>query len=154
MSWKIFVIAVGTMWCCSTLIAQDNQSKPFLGIWEINLTQTVNYPQQSQMVINVPAPGGGFISTRATIGKENKSSSSEIHPVAFDGKPHATTGGDAREITYKLIDPYTIERTHNRNGKITVDTEQVSKDGKTLTVTQPGGVVRIYDKKFDIAQAR
>lgn len=154
MSWKTFVIAVVTVGCCASADAQGKQSDPFLGIWEINLEKTVNYPQQSQMVINVPAPGGGFISTRATIGKENKSSSAEIHPVAFDGKPHATTGGDAREISYKLIDPYTIERTHNRNGRITVDTEQVSKDGKTLTVTQPGGIVRIYDKKFGITQAR
>ncbi len=153
MPWKSVVIAVVTFGCCIGLRAQDKQSEPFLGVWEINVTKTVNYPQQSQMVINVPAPGGGFISTRATIGKENKSSSAEIHPVAFDGKPHATTGGDAREIAYKLIDPYTIERTHNRNGRITVDTEQVSKDGKTLTVTQPGGVVRIYDKKFGITQA-
>jgi len=64
--------------------------------------------------------------TCATIGKENKSSSTEIHPVVFDGKPHQTTGGDEREISYKLIDPYTIERTHNRNGRISVDTEQVS----------------------------
>jgi hypothetical protein len=150
MSWKTFVIAVVTMGCCSSLMAQDKQSEPFLGIWEINLTKTVNYPQQSQMIINVPAPGGGFISTRASIAKENKSSSTEIHPVAFDGRPHATTGGDVREITYKLIDPYTIERTQNRNGRITVDTEQVSKDGKTLTVTQPGGVTRIYDKKFSV----
>ena len=58
-----------------------------------------------------------------------------------------------RDITYKLIDPYTIERTHNRNGRITVDTEQVSKDGKTLTVTQPGGITRIYDKKFSVKEA-
>jgi len=150
MSWKTLVIAAVTLGCGSSVMAQDKQSELFLGIWEINLTKTVNYPQQSQMIINVPAPGGGFISTRATIAKENKSSSSEIHPVAFDGKPHATTGGDVREITYKLIDPYTIERTHNRNGRITVDTEQVSKDGKTLTVTQPGGVTRIYDKKFSV----
>ena len=153
MSRKTFVIAVVMLGCCTSLMAQDKQNEPFLGIWEINLTKTVNYPQQSQMIINVPAPGGGFISTRATIGKENKSSSSEIHPVAFDGKFHATTGGDAREITYKLTDPYTIERTHNRNGRITVDTEQVSKDGKTLTVIQPGGVMRIYDKKFNVTQA-
>jgi hypothetical protein len=97
----------------------------------------------------VPAPGGGFTSTRATIGKENKSSSTEIHPVVFDGKPHQTSGGDAREISYKLIDPYTIERTHNRNGKISVDTEQVSKDGKTMTVKQ-ANAVRIYDKKFAV----
>ena len=153
MSRKTFVIAVVMLGCCTRLMAQDKQSEPFVGIWEINLTKTVNYPQQSQMIVNVPAPGGGFISTRATIAKENKSSSAEIHPVAFDGKPHATTGGDAREISYKLIDPYTIERTHNRNGRITVDTEQVSKDGKTLTVIQPGGVMRIYDKKFNVTQA-
>src|SRR5882672_4633617 len=150
MSWKSSVVLVAMLAFCASLMAQDTQRDPFLGIWEINLEKTINYPQQSQTIINVPAPGGGFISTRATIGKENKSSSAEIHPVAFDGKPHATTGGDAREIAYKLIDPYTIERTHNRNGRITVDTEQVSKDGKTLTVTQPGGVTRIYDKKFGI----
>src|SRR5436189_1028911 len=151
MSWKTVVIAVVMLGCCTTLKAQDKQSEPFLGIWEINLTKTVNYPQQSQMIINVPAPGGCFISTRATIGKENKSSSTEIHPVAFDGKPHQTTGGDAREISYKLIDPYTIERTHNRNGKISVDTEQVSKDGKTMTVKQ-ANATRIYDKRFDVKQ--
>jgi hypothetical protein len=150
MSWKSLGVVIVTLAFCTSLMALDKESEPFLGIWEINLTKTVNYPQQSQMVINVPAPEGGFISTRATIGKENKSSSTEIHPVAFDGKPHKTSGGDIREITYKLIDPYTIERTHDRNGKITVDREQVSKDGKTLTVTQPGGITRIYDKKFSV----
>ena len=130
MSWKTLVVVIVTLGCCPSLMAQDKQSEPFLGIWEINLNRTVNYPQQSQMIINVPAPGGGFISTRATIAKENKSSSAEVHPVAFDGKPHATTGGDAREIAYKLIDPYTIERTHNRNGRITVDTEQVRRTAR------------------------
>jgi len=152
MSWRSLGLLVGVLAFSASLIAQDKQSEPFLGVWEINLTKTTNYPQQSQMVINVPAPGGGFISTRATIGKENKTSSTEIHPVAFDGKPHATTGGDVRDITYKLIDPYTIERTHNRGGKISVDREQVSKDGKTMTVTQDGRV-RIYDKKFSVTPA-
>jgi len=148
MSWKSVVVLVATLAFDASLMAQDKQSEPFLGIWELNLEKTTNYPQQSQTMINVPAPGG-FISTRATIGKENKSSSTEIHPVVFDGKPHQTTGGDAREISYKLIDPYTIERTHNRNGRISVDTEQVSKDGKTMTVKQ-ANAVRIYDKKFNV----
>ena len=151
MSLKSLGLLVATIAFCTNLFAQDKQSEPFLGIWEINLVKTTNYPQQSQMIINVPAPGGGFISTRATIAKENKSSSAEVHPVAFDGKPHLTTGGDIREITYKLLDPYTIERTHNRNGKISVDTEQVSKDGKTMTVRQ-AGIVRIYDKKFTVKE--
>jgi catabolite regulation protein CreA len=72
--------------------------------------------------------------------------------VAFDGKPYQTTGGDAREISYKRVDEYTIERTQNRNGKISVDTEQVSKDGKTLTVKQENAV-RVYDKKFNVQPA-
>jgi hypothetical protein len=151
--WKSFWVIVASFAFCATLMAQDKQSEPFLGIWEINLARTTNYPQQSQMIINVPAPGGGFISTRATIGKDNTRSTAEVHPVFFDGKPHPTTGNDTRDITYKLLDPNTIERTHNRNGNISVDTEQVSKDGKTMTVKQPGGIVRIYDKKFDVKTA-
>ena len=151
MSWKSLGALVATLAFCTALMAEDKQSEPFLGIWELNLAKTTNYPQQSQMIINVPAPGGGFVSTRATIGKDNKSSSTEIHPVAFDGKPHQTSGGDAREISYRLVDPNTIERTHNRNGKISVDTEQVSKDGKTLTVKQ-ANATRIYEKKFTVKE--
>lgn len=151
MSWKSLGVFLATFAFCTAAMAQHQPGEAFLGIWEINVEKTANYPQQSQSIINTPSPGG-FISMRATIGKDNKSSSSEIHPVAFDGKPYATTGGDAREISYKLIDANTIERTQNRAGKISVDTEQVSKDGKTLTVTQ-GNVVRIYDKKFSVQPA-
>ena len=148
MSWKSFGVLFATIAFCTSLMAQN---KPFLGIWEINLEKTSNYQQQSQMIINVPAPGG-VTSIRATIGKDNKSST-EIHPVAFDGKPYQTTGGDPREISYKRIDANTIERTHNRNGKTSVDTEQVSKDGKTLTVKQ-ASAVRIYDKQFNVQEVR
>ena len=143
MSLGVLVLALA---CCSGLMAQD--AKAFFGIWRINLEKTTNYPQQSQMIINMPT-ADGFMSTRATIGKDNKNSSSEDHPVVFDGQPHQTTGGDPRTISYKLIDPNTIERTHNRAGKISMDTEQVSKDGKTLTVNQ-GGIIRIYDKIFSV----
>ena len=144
MSRKLLGVLVLAMAFCTGLMAKDD---PFLGIWQLNTAKTANYNQQSQMIINLPAPDG-FTSIRATIGKDNKSST-ETHPVAFDGKPHATTGGDAREISYKRVDEYTIERTQNRDGKLSVDTEQVSKDGKTLTVTQ-AGVVRIYDKQFAV----
>ncbi len=144
MSWKSLGLLVATFAFSTTLMAQND---PFLGIWQLNGEKTSNYQQQSQMIINVPSPDG-FISIRATIGKDNKSST-ETHPVAFDGKPHQTTGGDPREISYKRIDANTIERTHNRDGKISVDTEQVSKDGKTLTVTQPAAV-RVYEKQFSV----
>ena len=146
MSWKTLGVVALTLAFCPSLMAQ---SEAFHGIWEINLEKTTNYFQQSQMMINLPTPGGGFISTRAQIRQNNESSSTEIHPVGFDGKPYLTTGGDVREITYKLIDPRTIERTHNRDGRISVDREQVSEDGRTMTVTQADRV-RIYDKKFNV----
>jgi hypothetical protein len=153
MSWKSLGVFIATIaFCmgafCTGLAAQN---EPFLGIWQINVEKTTNYPQQTQMIINVPAPVG-FTSIRATIGKDGKSSV-EVHPVAFDGKPYQTTGGDARLISYKRVDANTVERTQDRNGKISVDTEQVSKDGKTLTVKQENAV-RIYDKQFTVQPVR
>src|SRR5260370_11697950 len=149
MRWKTLGLFIATiafsMSAVRTGLAAQNER--FLGIWERNIGKASNYAQQTQMIINVPAPGG-FTSIRATIGKDGKSST-EVHPVAFDGKPYQTTGGDPREISYKRIDANTVERTQNRNGKISVDTEQVSKDGKTLTVKQENAV-RIYDKQFNV----
>src|SRR5437016_2381237 len=149
MSWKSLGVLIAMLAFCASLMAQDKKSEPFLGIWELNLEKTANYPQQSQTMINVPAPGGGFISTRATIGKENKSSSTEIHPGRFRRKASPNQRRRCAGDFLQTIDPYTIERTHNRSGKISVDTEQVSKDGKTMTVKQ-ANATRIYDKKFAV----
>ena len=155
MSWKSVSVVIVMLAFCTSLMAQDKETQekqiaPFLGVWELDVTKTVNYEDMvNQMFVNTPAPGGGFISTRAMIHKENKSNT-EIHPYAFDGKPHRSSGSDVRDFFYKLIDPLTIERTYERNGQKIVDHEQVSKDGKTMTVTQPGGRVRIYHKTFDI----
>ena len=151
MSWKSLAAMVLLLAFATCLMAQENQVKPFLGVWVFNLEKSTDAPFDSQTLTNVPAPGGGYISTRSNVGKENKSSSTEVHPVVFDGKPHRTSGGDARSITYKLLDPYTFERTHDRNGKIATDKTQVSKDGKTMTITLPTGN-RVYDKKFDVRE--
>jgi hypothetical protein len=146
MSWKSLGMLFAAIVFCATVSAQN---EPFLGVWELNLQKSTNVQQLSQTIINVPT-ADGFKSIRANVGKDR--SSTEIHPVVFDGKPHQTEGGDPREISYKQLDSNTIERTHNRNGKISVDTEQISKDGKTLTVKQ-GDSVRVYDKQFNVKEA-
>ena len=65
MSWKSLIVLVAMLAFSASLMAQDKQIQPFLGIWEINVQKTANYPQQSQMIINVPtADGKGIISTR------------------------------------------------------------------------------------------
>jgi hypothetical protein len=144
MSWKSLGLLLATLTFCTGAIAADD---PFLGIWQLNADKTANYGQRTQLIINLPAPDG-FTSIRSSVSEDNKSST-EVHPVAFDGKPLQTTGGDARQISYKRIDANTIERTQYRNGTTAVDTEQVSPDGKTLTVKQ-ANAVRIYDKQFDV----
>ena len=151
MSWKSLVILAATLAFSGRLLAQDKQITPFLGIWELDVAKTVNYPQQSQMIINVPAPGGGFISTRATITDKSRNTT-EIHPVVFDGKPHATAGNNMQEFSYRLTDPYSYDRTSARNQG--AQSTKVSKDGNTMTVTQSGGrggdIVRIYHKTFTV----
>jgi hypothetical protein len=151
MSWKSLTAMVLLLGLVTCLMAQDNQVKPFLGVWTLNLEKSKDAAFDSQTITNVPAPGGGYLSTRSQVYKENKNSSTEVHPVVFDGKPHKTSGGDTRIITYKLIDPYTFERTHDRNGKISTDKTTVSRDGKTMTIAMPAGD-RIYDKKFDVRE--
>jgi hypothetical protein len=145
MTWKSLGVLIAALAFCTTLMAQKED--PFLGIWQLDAGKTSNYGQRTQLIINLPA-AGGFTSIRSSVSEDNKSST-EIHPVAFDGKPLKTTGGDAREISYRRIDEYTIERTQNRDGKISVDTEQVSKDGKTMTVKQ-ATATRVYNKQFSV----
>ena len=84
MSWKSLGVFVATIaFCmgafCTGLAAQN---EPFLGIWQINVEKTTNYPQQTQMIINVPAPVG-FTSIRATIGKDGKSTTLTGRYITF-----------------------------------------------------------------------
>lgn len=121
------------------------QNEPFLGAWELNLAKsniTRGAVPKHQVIINVAEPGG-FKTTRASLNQDG--TSVEVHHYRFDGKFQQTEGGDAREISYKRLNPNTIERTTKRNGEITVGQEEVSRDGKSLTVTQPGNV-RIFER--------
>jgi hypothetical protein len=142
---KAVGLLVATIAFSSTMFAQN---EPFVGVWQLNAEKsTPGGPQRVQTITNVPTPNG-FTSIRANVSPDN-TSSSERHPVVFDGKPHQTTGGDARLITYKRIDPNTIERTHDRKGQLAVDTTVISKDGKTMSIKQADNT-RIYDKLFNL----
>jgi len=142
------VLLVGTIAFCT---GARSQKDPFLGVWQLNLDKSPNYTQQGQTIINVPIPGG-FNSIRATLNTDN-TVRTEIHPVLFDGQFHQTQGSDIRGISYKRLNLNTIERTTNRNGKISVDKEEVSKDGKTLTVEQMG-MIRVFDRQFNVVPIR
>jgi hypothetical protein len=142
MSWKSFAALLAIVTCSTVLMAQN---EPFLGVWEINLAKSnitrVAAPKY-QAITNVAEPGG-FRTTRASLNENG--TSVEVHHYRFDGQFHQTEGGDPREISYKRVNPNTIERTTRRNGALTVGTEEVSSDGKTLTVNQPGNL-RVFNR--------
>lgn len=120
MSWKslgAFVAVIG--FCCIGLAAQND---PFLGIWALNVDQTSNYPMKSQLIINVPSPDSpdAFISMRASINK-NGQSSTEIHPVVFDGNPTRLTEA-------------TLERSHTNASMQAQWKEPRIGPGKSLSI--------------------
>jgi hypothetical protein len=60
--------------------------------------------------------------------------------AAFDGKDYPAIGNPRAEtIAQVRVDKYTSKTTTKRGGKVTAtSTRQVSKDGKTLTITTSG----------------
>ena len=58
----------------------------------------------------------------------------------YDGKDNPVTGNpDADSVSLKRVDAYTVEGTHKMAGKLVRTFRRVvSKDGKTLTVTEKG----------------
>jgi hypothetical protein len=133
------------------------QNERFLGIWELNLAKssiTRGAPPLSEMVVNVAEPGG-FRSTLAVV--TDRGTSVEIHHYNFDGAFHQTEGSDPRELSFRRVDPNTIEQQTRRSGQITVNRRiELSQDGKAMTFiasgTTGGGQkyekdTRVYERK-------
>ena len=136
------------------LVAQNER---FLGIWELNLSKssiTRGAPPLSEVIVNVAEPGG-FRSVLSVV--TDRGTSVEIHHYNFDGGFHQTEGSDPRELSFRRVDPNTIDQQTRRNGQVTVNRRiAVSADGKTLTLiasgTTGGGQkyekdTRVYEKK-------
>jgi hypothetical protein len=133
------------------------QNERFLGIWELTLAKssiTRGAPPLSEMVVNVAEPGG-FRSTLAVV--TDRGTSVEIHHYNFDGAFHQTEGSDPRELSFRRVDPNTIEQQTRRSGQVTVNRRiELSQDGKTMTFiasgTTGGGQkyekdTRVYERK-------
>jgi hypothetical protein len=149
----VIILFVGFA-CGLDLAAQNDR---FLGIWELNLTKssiTRGGPPRSEMIVNL-AEAGGFRSVLSVV--TERGTSVEIHHYNFDGAFHQTEGSDPRELSFRRVDPNTIDQDTRRNGQVTVNRRIViSADGKTMTLiasgTSGGGQkyendTRVDDKK-------
>jgi hypothetical protein len=133
------------------------QNERFLGIWELNLSRssiTRGAPPRSEMIVNVAEPGG-FKSVLSAV--TDRGTSVEIHHYKFDGNFHQTEGSDPRELSFRRVNPNTIEQDTRRNGQVTVHRRiELSADGKTLTLIASGASgggqkyendTRVYDRQ-------
>ena len=89
------------------------------------------------------------------VGGDDKPTHSEFQ-AKFDGKDYEFKGNpDADTLSYKQVDPNTLEATLKRKGTAVITANVVvSADGKTRTVTQIGKnaagkdvkIVSVYEK--------
>src|SRR5215510_11103474 len=120
---------------CST------QTDPLIGTWKLNPAKSKyspGPPPKSQTATYEAVGQGVKVTVKGTDaeGKPIDTQSTANH----DGKDYPVTGNpDWDTIARKRIDAYTMETTRKKAGKVvSTGTIVVSKNGKTLTLTEKG----------------
>jgi hypothetical protein len=114
---------------------------PVLGTWQLDLAKSKFRPgpaPKSQTRI-YEAQGAGIRVTVKTL--EADGHSTTVHISAnYDGKDYPVTGGgEIDAIALKKVDERTAEATLMHGSKVVAHgVREVSKDGKTLTITHKG----------------
>ena len=140
------------------LIELAAQGDGFIGTWTLNEAKSKYSPGP---------PPKAQVSTYETVGQSTKVTVKGTgvdgkptmfqYTAAYDGKDYPVTGNPEYDTTsLKRIDPYTVEFTRKKAGKVVqTGTNVLAKDGKTRTVTtkgtnaqgQPISNVAVYEKK-------
>jgi hypothetical protein len=127
---------------------------PLLGTWKLNIEKSTFHfsvaPRSNVHRYTAFGPDG-ITATADVVDADGK----QIHftySIKFDGKFYPVIGDPARDMTsLKRFDTYTGEGANKNNGKvINTSRHELSKDGKTLTVTLKGPKgtdIRVYEKQ-------
>jgi hypothetical protein len=122
--------------------AQDVQT----GRWTLNVAKSqfkTSTAPKTQIVTIVPEGKDG-VKVTADVVRANGAKAAFSYAGQYDGKenPRTETGDGAvpgQTITMKRIDNHTVERIAYLNGKkLVIEKWDISRDGKTRTVTQSG----------------
>jgi hypothetical protein len=139
--WRLgaFGALLGALFYSHGLLAQA--ADPLIGTWELNVAKSKFSPgpaAKSQTRI-YEAAGEGVKYTARGIAADGKPTLVQ-YTASYDGKDYPITGQpDAETISLKKIDAYTTEATQKRAGKVVITVRrEISKDGKTMTVTSKG----------------
>ena len=140
---KRFVFALAIVVVVSvTAWAEDVQT----GRWTLNVTKSqfkTSAAPKTQIVTIVP-DGKDGLKVAADVVRANGAKAAFAYTVQYDGKeyPRTETGDGAvngQTVTLKRLDNRTAERISYLNGKkLVIEKWEISRDGKTRTVTQSG----------------
>lgn len=139
--------------------AEDVQT----GRWTLNNAKSqfkTSAPPKTQVVTIVP-DGTNGVKVAADVVRANGAKAAFAYSAQYDGKeyPRTETGDGAvpgQTVTVKRIDDHTVERISYLKGKkLVIEKWDISRDGKTRTVTQSGvgtdgkpvDNILIYDKR-------
>jgi hypothetical protein len=138
----------------SVALAADN----WLGTWKLDVAKSkfVPGPGPKSQTLKFEATKDGIKLTTDGVNAEGKATHGG-YVSKFDGKDVPWEGNpEADTASPKRIDDNSYENTWKKGGKATITAKVVvSKDGKTLTVTQTGtdsqgrtvNVMSVYDKQ-------
>ena len=122
--------------------AQDIQT----GHWTLNITKSqfkTSAAPKTQIVTIVP-DGKDGVKVSADVVRANGAKAAFSYAAKYDGKeyPRTETGDGAvpgQTVTMKQIGDRTVERISYLKGKkLVIEKWEISRDGKTRTVTQSG----------------
>ena len=142
MSRKLALAVLSVFIVCMAAWADDVQ----VGNWKVNVAKSkfkTSPAPNSQTVTIVPAGKDGIKLTVNAVNAKGEKSTIE-YAAQYDGKeyPRTETGAGAvagQTVTLKRIDAHTVERVAYLKGKkLTTEKWDISRDGKTRTVTQSG----------------
>ena len=122
--------------------AQDVQT----GHWTLNVakSQFKTSPAPKTQIVTIVPDGKDGMKVTADVVRANGAKAAFSYAAQYDGKayPRTETGDGAvpgQTVTVKRIDNHTVERISYLKGKkLIVEKWEISRDGKTRTVTQSG----------------
>ncbi len=130
---------LGVLLCTQGASAQATD--PMMGTWELNVAKSKFSPGPApkSQTRTYEASGAGVKYTAKGVDAEGKPTLVQ-YTANFDGKDYPITGSpDSDSISLKKVDANTIEATQKKAGKVVLTSKRaVSKDGKTMTVTNKG----------------
>ncbi len=132
-------VVVVALACSGVILAQSTDV--LVGTWKMNAAKSKYRPGPApkSTTLKYEAQGDGLKIT-ADIANADGTTQHELYTAKFDGKTYPVNGDPDRDMaTMKRIDANTTEVMGTKGGKPTVNFRRVvSKDGKTLTLTETG----------------